>query len=365
MEWNPAAEWTFGYPASEATGQEIAALIIPPALREAHRQGMARYLASGEGPVLGKRIEITAMRFGGEEFPIEMAITPVPIEGQTLFTAYLRDISERKASEAALRQAQEELEARVAARTAELSEANQALQCEMAERRRAEENYRSLFENAVEGIFQSSPEGRYLSANPALARLYGYASREEMIGGLGDIQTRLYVNPRRRAEFIRLMAQHGSVSGFESEVRRKDGTTLWISETARSIHDDRGTLLRYEGTVEDITERRRVEEEIRAANDMRRLIMDNIPQFIFWKDRNSVYLGCNENFARGAGLNAAEEIVGKTDYDLPWKKEEADGYRRDDRRVMEGEHAGTASSGNPASGRWPGHLGGNQQGSPA
>ena len=84
VEWNPAAEWTFGYLAEEAIGQEIAQLIIPPSLRQAHHQGMARYLESGEGPVLGNRIEITAMRCGGEEFPIEMAITPVQLPGQTL-----------------------------------------------------------------------------------------------------------------------------------------------------------------------------------------------------------------------------------------------------------------------------------------
>lgn len=281
VEWNPAAEWTFGYLAEEAVGQEIATLIIPPAYREAHRQGMAHYLTTGEGPVLSRRIEITAMRASGEEFPIELAITPILLPGETLFTAYIRDISERRQAADALRRAHEELESRVEARTAELSAANQVLQTEMAERRQADENYRALFENAVEGIFQSSPAGNYLSANPALARLYGYDSPGEMIRCLADIETQLYVNPNRRSEFVHLMDQHGSVSGFESEVYCKDGTTLWISETARIIYDERGTRLRYEGTVVDISERKRAEDALRESEARYQRIAGNVPGMIF------------------------------------------------------------------------------------
>jgi len=99
IEFNPAAEATFGYARSEALGQEMAALIIPPSLRDAHRRGLAHYLATGEGPVLGRRIEITAMRADGSEFPIELAITRVSVGGPPTFTAYLRDITERKRQE--------------------------------------------------------------------------------------------------------------------------------------------------------------------------------------------------------------------------------------------------------------------------
>ena len=87
--------------------------------------------------------------------------------------------------------------------------------------------------------------------------------------------------------------------------------------------------------IRDVTERLRAEEQVRATNDMQRLIMDNIPQFVFWKDRNSVYLGCNQNFARGAGLTHPDEIIGKTDIDLPWKIEEAEYYRAVDHDVMQ------------------------------
>ena len=96
VEFNPAAERTFGYSRSEALGRVMAGLIIPPAYREDHRRGLSRYLATGEGPVLGRRFEITAIRAGGEEFPVELAIAPISSGERPLFTAYLRDISERK-----------------------------------------------------------------------------------------------------------------------------------------------------------------------------------------------------------------------------------------------------------------------------
>jgi diguanylate cyclase (GGDEF)-like protein/PAS domain S-box-containing protein/putative nucleotidyltransferase with HDIG domain len=132
--------------------------------------------------------------------------------------------------------------------------------------RRAEAKYRGIFEHALEGIFQTSPEGRYLDANPALARIYGYDSAAELIAGLTDIGRQLYVDPGRRIEFARLMREHDAVSGLESQVRRRDGRVIWISESSRAVRDAVGRLLYYEGIVEDITHRKRAEEEIRALN---------------------------------------------------------------------------------------------------
>lgn len=96
VEWNPAAEATFGYPASESVGRDLASLIVPPALRESHRRGLAHYLATGEGPILNRRIEVPALRADGTEFPVELAVVPVPLSGRTLFVAYLRDLTERE-----------------------------------------------------------------------------------------------------------------------------------------------------------------------------------------------------------------------------------------------------------------------------
>ncbi len=128
------------------------------------------------------------------------------------------------------------------------------------------EKYRGMFENATEGIFQTTPDGRYLGANPALARLYGYDSPKELIRALTDVGRQLYVDPRRRDDFAREMREHGSVAGFEARVRRRDGDVLWIVEHARAVRDAAGALLYYEGTVADISQRKAAEEALAARN---------------------------------------------------------------------------------------------------
>jgi PAS domain S-box-containing protein len=170
-----------------------------------------------------------------------------------------------------------EIEHRVAERTTELSSeiaVRKNIECEL---RQAEQKYRGIFENAIEGIFQTAPDGHYLSANPALARIYGYGSPGELVAALGDIERQLYTEPSRRAEFIRLVRRDGSVADFESQVRRKDGQTIWISETARAVHGPDGNVLYYEGTVQDITERKRAHEalEIRVQERTADLALAN------------------------------------------------------------------------------------------
>jgi len=131
--------------------------------------------------------------------------------------------------------------------------------------RQAEQKYRSIFENAVEGIFQTTPEGHFLSVNPALARIYGYATPEELTSNLTNIRQQAYVNPQRRDKFMQVMAECGEVSGFESEVYRVDGSVIWISESARAVCDADGELLYYEGSVEDISDRKVFESALQLA----------------------------------------------------------------------------------------------------
>ncbi|MBD2525902.1 PAS domain S-box protein [Nostoc sp. FACHB-133] len=144
----------------------------------------------------------------------------------------------------------------------------------------AETKYRTIFENAVEGIFQSSPDGRYITANPALARIYGYSLAEEVTANSTDIQ-QLYVDPNRRAEFVRLMEKYGSISEFESQIYRRDGSIVWISEKAYAVRDEQGKLLYYEGLIEDITQRKQTEEELRVffhavSHDLRNPVMGTL-----------------------------------------------------------------------------------------
>ena len=138
------------------------------------------------------------------------------------------------------------------------------------ERRQAEKKYRSIFENAVEGIFQTTVEGRFMTANPAMARIFGYDSSEELLGDISSIGDQLYVEPERRKEFTRVVVRDGLVSGFEAQVLRKDGTPAWISINARAVYGDEGEVVGYEGTVEDITERKRAEEALREIREAER-----------------------------------------------------------------------------------------------
>lgn len=129
--------------------------------------------------------------------------------------------------------------------------------------------YECAFENAIEGIFQMSPDGRYLGANPALARIYGCATPEELQGRMSAPGANFYVKPERRDEFHRLMFEQGMVSGFESEIYRVDGTRIWISENAVPVRDELGRVVSYEGFVVDITDRRTVSVELdRTRGDL-------------------------------------------------------------------------------------------------
>ncbi|MEG4406951.1 response regulator [Microcoleus sp. MON2_D5] len=131
--------------------------------------------------------------------------------------------------------------------------------------RQSETKYRSIFENAVEGIFQTTPSGHYLSGNRALARIYGYESCTQMLAELTDINRQFYIDPHRRAEFMAQLRARRQVSKFESQIYRRDGSKIWISENARCICDENGSVLYYEGTVQDITDRKQAESAMQLA----------------------------------------------------------------------------------------------------
>jgi phosphoserine phosphatase RsbU/P len=198
---------------------------------------------------------------------------------------------------------------------------------------RAEEKFRSLFENTVEGIFQTSPKGTYINANAALARIYGYESSSELKAKLTNIAHELYVERGRRDEFIRLMEENDVVTNFESRIYRKDGTIIWIAENVRAVRDATGNLLHYEGTVEDITEKKLAEQKIKDSETLYHSLVENLPQNIFRKDLNERFIFANTRFCQTLG-KPLEEILGKTDFDF-YPPDLAAKYQRDDQLIME------------------------------
>jgi diguanylate cyclase (GGDEF)-like protein/PAS domain S-box-containing protein len=168
------------------------------------------------------------------------------------------------------------------------------------------DQYRSLFENAVEGIYRTTPDGRYLAANPALARIYGYDSPAELIAGLTDIARHLYVNPADRDRFKHQLAAQSVVKAFEAQVYRKDGTVIWISENARAVRGPGDLVACYEGTVQDITDRKQAEDRLRLAA----AVFDNVGEVIVVTDHDHVVQAVNPAFAHMTGF-AADGVVGQ------------------------------------------------------
>jgi PAS domain S-box-containing protein len=132
----------------------------------------------------------------------------------------------------------------------------------------AEARYRGIFEHATEGIFRSTPDGRLVSANPALARIFGYRSPEEMLTVITDIGRQLYVKPEQQAELKRLLEERGALQAFEAQNRRKNGALIWISLNGHVIRDAAGAVICYEGTIQDITERKWAESLLQVQRDL-------------------------------------------------------------------------------------------------
>ena len=228
---NPAFERLFGYKAAEILGANLDSLLSPPQIAEeaAH---LTRRAAIGETV----RASTQRRRRDGALVDVEVVGVPLVLAGKRFGSfAMYEDISERRQAEEA--------------------------------KRRAEEKFRSLFENAVEGIFLTTVDGRYISVNPAQARMFGYASSEQMLASAPDV-AQMYAEPEFREEFKRLIEERGVVEGLEYQIRRKDGSRVWISENAHAVRDAGGRIVSYEGTVVDISERKRSELERQVTTEI-------------------------------------------------------------------------------------------------
>jgi two-component system cell cycle sensor histidine kinase/response regulator CckA len=244
---NPAFESLFQYQESEIRGAELDSLLAPTDLaRDAQ--------AFTERAAAGEVVRASAQRRRRDGSLVEVQITCVPlVENREIVGSFAiyEDITERREAQRAQLQAEEKLS--------------------------------QLFENAVEGIFRASVEGQLLSVNPALARMCGYSSPEEMILSIQDMSKDLYAEPQARVEFKRRMLERGSVEGFEYQLRRKDGARIWVSENARVVRVSNGEVVAYEGTMEDITERKRSELERQVTFEMIHAVnvTDNLDDLLY------------------------------------------------------------------------------------
>ena len=221
VEFNPAAERVFGFTREQAVGRELAELIIPVRLRERHRQGLKHYLKTGEGPVLDRRIEIDALRADGSEILVELAITSFRIQGEPAFTAYLRDITERKRGE----------------------DASQRLA--------------AIVESSGDAIISKDLDGRIMSWNEAAERLFGYRPDEVLARPIT-----MLIPPDRHDEEPAILARirrGESIDHYETVRRRKDGTLFDVSLTVSPIRDESGRIIGASKIGRDISERVRSE----------------------------------------------------------------------------------------------------------
>lgn len=173
----------------------------------------------------------------------------------------------------------------------------------------AKQRYRSIFNNAVEGIFLTTPFGTYLDVNPALARIYGFSSPGELIRHFKDIKQQLYIDSGRRDEFISILKREKEIAGFESQVRKKNGEVIWITENARAIFADNGEVSYYEGTVVDITARKQAEMDLEIQTAYFTQLFANSPQAIVIIDMHRNVVNCNRGFEDLFGY-ASTDIIG-------------------------------------------------------
>lgn len=221
----------------------------------------------------------------------------------------------------------------VSAREKALLDTNRKLTEEINERMRtesalrsAEEKYRSIFENAIEGIFQTSPDGRYISANPATARIFGYTSPEELMSTVKDIEHQQYVDPQKREEFINLLKENGSVKNFDILVYRKDGSTVMISINAMAVFDSNGGINYIEGTLEDITERKNAEKALRESETKYRRLHTSMTDAYVRVDMKGIIEETNKAYQAMVDYSP-EELLRLTYEDLTpvkWHQMESD-----------------------------------------
>ena len=222
------------------------------------------------------------IRPDGKDNIVEYVGVPIMWRGKSYTIGIDRDISERKLME-------EEL-------------------------RKSEERFRSLYENSTIGIYRTTPEGKIILANPTLVKMLGYSSFEELAAR--NLEQEGFEPAHERKQFIEQIETNGEVHGLESAWTCNDGSTVYIRESARAIRDPNGKTLYYDGSVEDISERKLAEDAFNRERNLLNALMDTIPDHIYFKDLNSRFLRVNKSHGEIFGLNDPKQAQGKTDFDF-------------------------------------------------
>ncbi|MEI6153264.1 MAG: PAS domain S-box protein [Deltaproteobacteria bacterium] len=178
--------------------------------------------------------------------------------------------------------------------------------------KKSEDNYRAIYENATEGIFQTTPEGQFISVNPALARMIGYYTPEELIKGVTDLSKQGYVNPEDRVRYKEILEGQGTIYGFETQHYRKDGSIIWVSINARAVKDEAGKILYYEGTAQDVTQRKQAEEKLRHEKQRLSILTENAPFGMAMIDKDGNFAYINPKFKEIFGYDLSDIPDGRT-----------------------------------------------------
>ena len=180
---------------------------------------------------------------------------------------------------------------------------------ELLERQQAEAKYRNIFENAIDGIFQSTPGGRFVSVNRALARMYGYESPDEMIRSITDISTQIYVDQRARNDLVRRLAEDEKLTEYETLDYRKDGSTFWTSMNVQAVRDSEGKILYYEGTLEDITQRKLAGEALRESEERYRTLINGMLDGVYRSTHEGRFVDVNPAMVRMFRYESRAEML--------------------------------------------------------
>jgi PAS domain S-box-containing protein len=284
---NRAAAHMLGYRPEEMIGRNFTEFIAP-----SMRPRVPLYMAQLKREPAGQGL-MRVMTKTGEERIWIYRNTRYDEEGKASYViGHAQDVTERVRAEEALRRARDELELRVGERTAELREANRILKEQIAERERIEEalreseaRFRSLFENATIGLYRTTPDGRLLLANPTLIRMLGYSTFEEI--SRRNLEHEGFEPSYSRRQFRELLERSDLIIGLESSWTKLDGSVISVRESARTIRDPSGEVLYYEGTVEDITERKHAEEALRRSEVNLRLLVETTNAIPWQADTNT------------------------------------------------------------------------------